>query len=185
MKQYNDSIMKRRMISLLLMSISVVISVLSLLALTNSAPAGVKKPFLDPVTLLAIITSVVAIISIIVAYVTFTQKERTNLIFISYRQERYDEARKVMWKFKGGIFSSVYTIKAGDPIKETLRNEIEKAPLCIVLIDDEVPKSQQYEIKLMKQLKKRIIPVLVSKETAIPPLLDDVKCITLDDFVKG
>ena len=97
---------------------------------------------------------------------------------------RQDEAKKIMWKYKGRIFSSTYTISAGEPILKSLRREIQNASFCIVLIDDEVSKSQVNEIKLMKHFKKRIIPVLISSETIVPSVLSGIKCITLDEYMK-
>ena len=91
----------------------------------------------------------------------------------------------IMKKNKGMIFSSAYTIQPGAILADSIKAEIKNSYYCIVIIDNEVSKSQQMEIRFMKQLKKRIIPVLVSEDIPIPQQLCHLKSITLDEFMKS
>ncbi len=176
--------MNRKMISLLMTCVSVIICALSMIVWIERERMTSNMSIFDPSSLLTILAALIVSISFAWTYVTIFQKDRTNTIFISYQMTRQDEAKKIMWKYKGRIFSSTYTISAGEPILKSLRREIQNASFCIVLIDDEVSKSQVNEIKLMKHFKKRIIPVLISSETIVPSVLSGIKCITFDEFMK-
>jgi len=177
--------MRRKTALILLAFTFLAICVLSIYLWVDKLRKESTISVFDPATLILLISIIATIVTIITLYANFFQRERHHKIYISYTPEAKSEADRIMWKFKGQMFSSQFSIGAGDSIKDNIHKQIKYASFCIVLVGEELSKMQLYEIRVMKQLNKRIIPVLLSDNTVIPQILSDIQFISFDRFIKS
>ena len=122
------------------------------------------------------------ILSIVICLVSCLILHKKRYVYVSYTQsENTDDAfKKLKAIYKKSILITVLDgIEPGDCLYDSMMVKIHESNFCIVLIDKELSSFQKKEIKEMKKQNKKIIPILVSKDTKIPKLLSNISFSTL------
>lgn len=132
-----------------------------------------------------LITYALTIVAIIVAVIAFVKVKTNRYVYISEKNETCcsDILLQLKKKYKSRIIVTAHEcMDAGDLKSDMMRHMIEMCSFCIVLIDGELSPFQKKEIKEMKKQHKRIIPILLSKESELPTILTDIVPLKLTDL---
>ncbi len=135
--------------------------------------------------LLVIISLLSTIISTLTFYLVIKKSDVEKSIYISFSPIYSEQADKIMRARKGTIFYSQFTIEPGSTIKNSIKTSINNSSYCIVLIGNEISQTQTFEIKMMKHMKKRIIPILISSDNTLPSYLSGIKAVLYDNFINN
>ena len=91
---------------------------------------------------------------------------------------------KIKDAFQGLPF--LYTddiIKPGDKFQDIIDANLQHVAISFVIVCGEMTYAQKYEVKVLKHVGAKIIPVIVGDGTIIPTSLREYQAITLDDLL--
>ena len=128
------------------------------------------------------ITYISTIIAIIVCLTTILRLRKKSYVYVSYSKTETTQGafEKLKAIYRKRIFVTILDdVEPGDSLTDSMMIKIHESSFCIVLIDKELSPFQKKEIKEMKRQNKRIVPILVTKDTKIPTSLSYISFITL------
>ena len=110
--------------------------------------------------------------------------EKKVHIFISYSYQNKKVAYDVAGNIKDmSVKVGVEDIPIGGNIERSIKKLIGNSLVCFVIIGNNISHTQKSEIKEMLKQKKKIIPIIVSRNANMPYVLKDINPITLDEFM--
>lgn len=132
-----------------------------------------------------LLSYVATIISIICVMFLFLRIKLRRYVYISLKKDSIclNILERLKAKFKSKILVTAYDqMEGGDLIDNLIKQKIAMCNFCVVLIDGELTTFQKKEIKEMKKQNKRIVPVLLSKDSVLPSALANISPIKYDEL---
>lgn len=133
-----------------------------------------------------VLVYVITILNIVIASILIvTLRIPKPLVYISHSPNDTDISSKLSESLKNYTIIGSSYILPGEKLSESSRRGISISSLCMVLItSNDLSDFQKQEIKIMKHLRKKIIPICADDSIEIPQILKDYKAISLDDLCK-
>lgn len=124
----------------------------------------------------------------IFSVVFYIYRRKKNHIYISYDSKNEKEASEIVMlikqKFKKSIIFTHKDIIDGDKITKSIAENMSHCAYFILIIDQELSKFQQQELKSWKYNDMKIFPILLSN-TKAPNQLQDYHIYTFENFKKN
>lgn len=124
----------------------------------------------------------------IFSVVFYIYRRKKNHIYISYDSKNEKEASEIVMlikqKFKKSIIFTHKDIIDGDKITTSIAENMSHCAYFILIIDQELSKFQQQELKSWKYNDMKIFPILLSN-TKVPNQLQDYHIYTFENFKKN
>jgi len=161
---------KSKIFSQIVASSSVIVSILAIITLYFTF--NLKENIKLSETFIALALGGIA--SFLAAYVAkFFIKKKNEKVFILYShddKEFVGKLRQDLEKLSYNTFTDADVLKVGDRISDVIDNTIDKSDLIIYVISSNTQKSSFVKRELEKaiKLKKKILPLIISKESEIP-----------------